>query len=247
MLEPRVAEGVHRVEDAYVNWYLLEEDRRLTLADAGVPASWDSLLAALDALGRSPGDVEAVVLTHAHFDHIGIAERVRAQLGAEVWAPEDDVPLTRHPLQYTRDRSPLRYAWRPGARPIMAALLRSRAFLPPPIARVRRFRAGEGPLPVPGAPLPLATPGHTLGHCALALPERGALLAGDALVTLDPYTGATGPRLVARAATADPERATASLDVLASSDAAVLLPGHGEPWRGGVAAAVDAARAAGIA
>jgi glyoxylase-like metal-dependent hydrolase (beta-lactamase superfamily II) len=197
--------------------------------------------------GRSPADVAALVLTHAHFDHIGFAERARRELGIEVWAPEDDVPLTRHPLQYTRERSPLAYAWRPGARPIMAALLRNRAFFPAPIAEVRRFRAGDGALPLPGSPVVVATPGHTLGHVALALPERGALIAGDALVTLDPYTGATGPRLVARAATADPERAFASLDALARTEAAIVLPGHGAPWRGGAEAGAELARRAGIA
>jgi len=187
------------------------------------------------------------VLTHAHFDHIGFAERARRELGVEVWAPEDDVPLTRHPLQYTRERSPLAYAWRPGARPIMAALARNRAFFPTPIEQVRRFRRDEGALPVPGSPVVVATPGHTVGHVALALPERGAVIAGDALVTLDPYTGAIGPRLVARAATADPDRAFASLDPLARTEAPVLLPGHGEPWRGGAEAAVALAQRAGIA
>jgi glyoxylase-like metal-dependent hydrolase (beta-lactamase superfamily II) len=246
-LDLGVADGVHRVEDAYCNWYLVEDGDRLTIVDAGVPTSWDSLVEALRRLGRSAADVAALVLTHAHFDHIGFAERARRELSIEVWAPEDDVPLTRHPLQYTRERSPLAYAWRRGARPIMASLARNRAFFPPPIATVRRFGRDAGTLPVPGAPAVVATPGHTLGHVALALPERGALIAGDALVTLDPYTGATGPRLVARAATADPERAFGSLDALARTQATVVLPGHGEPWHGGVEAAVEQARGAGIA
>ena len=41
------------------------------------------------------------------------------------------------------------------------------------------------------------------------------------------------------------EQALESLRALDGIDAGVLLPGHGEPWRNGVAAAVDAARAAG--
>src|SRR5215212_5640106 len=138
-LDLYVAAGVHRVEDAYTNWYLIEDGDRLTVVDAGVPTSWDSLAEALRRLGHVPGDVAALVLTHGHFDHIGFAERARRKLGIDVWAPEDDVPLTRHPLQYTRERSPLRYAWRRDARPIMAALARSRAFFPPPVAVVRRF------------------------------------------------------------------------------------------------------------
>src|SRR5919112_6663126 len=153
MFQRDVANGVHRIEDAYTNWYLIEEDSRLTVVDAGVPTSWDSFTNALQTLGRQQADVEAVVLTHAHFDHIGFAERARATLGIEVWVPEDDVPLTRHPLQYTRDRSPLAYAWRRGARPIMASLARNRAFFPPPIKRVHRFGRDAGTLPVPGAPL----------------------------------------------------------------------------------------------
>jgi hypothetical protein len=37
------------------------------------------------------------------------------------------------------------------------------------------------------------------------------VIAGDAIVTFDPYTGRSGPRIVARAATADAELALASL------------------------------------
>lgn len=60
-----------------------------------------------------------------------------------------------------------------------------------------------------------------------------------------PYTGRTGPRIVAAAATKDTAQALASLDRLREVEADVLLPGHGEPWRGGLADAVRRARAAG--
>ena len=76
MLHASVAEGVHRIEDAYTNWYLVEEDGRLMVVDSGVPTSWSSFTDALRVLGHTPDDVEAIVLTHAHFDHVGFAERV---------------------------------------------------------------------------------------------------------------------------------------------------------------------------
>lgn len=75
MLEANVVQGVHRIEDSFTNWYLVEEAGRVTIVDAGVPCSWDSLHDALGKIGRKPSDVEALVLTHAHFDHIGFAER----------------------------------------------------------------------------------------------------------------------------------------------------------------------------
>ena len=244
MVELNVAAGVHRVEDAYTNWYLVEDGDRLTVVDAGVPASWASLADAVRRLGRRLGDVGALVLTHAHFDHIGFAERARAELGIPVWVHENDVPLTRSPLLYGRERSPLRYLRHRSALPILGALARSRAFRPPAIREVRRYR--DGVLDVPGAPRVVFTPGHTLGHCALHLPDRDVLLAGDAVVTLDPYTGRRRPQIVSRAATADSERALAALDALAGTGARTVLTGHGEPWREGAEAIVERARAAGI-
>ncbi|MGI8649771.1 MAG: MBL fold metallo-hydrolase, partial [Rubrobacter sp.] len=104
----------------------------------------------------------------------------------------------------------------------------------------------DGELPVPGSPRVVFTPGHTLGHCALHLPERDCLIAGDAVVMLDPYTAKAGPRIVARAATADSERALTSLDAIARTEAQTILTGHGGPWRYGAGAAVAEARRNGV-
>ena len=244
MLETDVVQGVHRVEDAYTNWYLIDDGGRLTVVDAGVPTSWDSFTSALDTLGRAPSDVDALVLTHAHFDHVGFAERARRELGIPVWVHDEDVPLTRNPMGYAHERGRSRYLTNPGSLPIMAALARNRAFWPSPISEVRRFT--DGTLDVPGSPRVVFSPGHTYGHCALHLPERDVLLAGDAIVMLDPYTGGRGPQIVSRAATAYSDRAMASLDALEATGAATVLTGHGEPWRDGVGEACRRAREAGV-
>ena len=244
MLEKDVAEGIHRVEDAYTNWYLVEDEAALTIVDAGVPSSWDSLHDALRELGCTPGDLRGLVLTHAHFDHIGFAERARRELGLEVWVHENDVPLTRRPRQFAHERLRTPYfLTQIDEFPIVAALLRSRAFWPSPIRDVRRYE--DGTLPLPGSPRVVFTPGHTLGHCALHFPDRDAVIAGDAVVMLDPYTAARGPRIVAGAATADSPRNLATLDALAETGAATVLTGQGPPWREGAERAVDRARAAG--
>jgi len=243
-LETDVVPGIHRVEDAYTNWYLVEEDGRLTVVDTGVRGSWESLVEALGRLGRSASEIEAVVLTHAHFDHIGFAERARTELGVPVWVHENDIPLSRHPQQYAHERPRSLYlATQPKALPIVGAFLRAGAFWPTPLRAATRYT--NGTLPVPGSPRVLFTPGHTLGHCALHLPERDAVIAGDAVVMLDPYRGTTGPQIVSGAATADSERNLASLDALAETGAQTMLTGHGKPWRQGVQSAVEQARAAG--
>jgi glyoxylase-like metal-dependent hydrolase (beta-lactamase superfamily II) len=246
MLERDVAEGIHRIEDAYTNWYLVEDDGGVTIVDAGVPTSWRSLLGALEEIGRSRDEVRALILTHAHFDHIGFAERARSELGVPVHVHENDVPLTHHPLQYSHERPrSLYFATQVRALPIVASLVRNRAFWPPPVAEVSRFT--DAAPSVPGSPRLIPTPGHTHGHVAFYFPDRGTVIAGDAIVTLDPYTARPGPRLVAGAATADYERNLASLDALAATGARTVLTGHGPAWTGGVGAAVDQARRLGIA
>ena len=247
-MEPRIERGaapdIHRIEDAGVNWYLVEADSGLTIVDAGVPRSWDSLQRVLGMIGRDLSEVRALVLTHAHFDHIGMAERVRTELGVPVHLHENDVPLARKPLQYTHERARSRYLLtKPGGLPHVFGFLAARAFWPPPVRETRPF--SEGVLDVPGSPRVVFTPGHTVGHCALHFADRDAVIAGDALVMLDPYLGAKGPRIVAGAATADSEWALASLDALAELEAGTVLTGHGEPWRNGTAEAVRLARQVG--
>ncbi|MEA2290861.1 MAG: hypothetical protein QOD55_2858 [Solirubrobacteraceae bacterium] len=246
MLHLNEVEGIHRIEDSYTNWFIVEDAGRLTVVDCGVPSSWESLQEALRGLGRSPSDIAAVVLTHAHFDHVGFAEKARSELGVPVYVHENDVPLTRHPWRYDHERSrALYFATQVQALPIVAEFLKNRAFWPPPLKEVVRYE--NGTLDVPGSPRVVFTPGHTLGHCALHFPDRDAVIAGDAIVTLDPYTARRGPRLVARAATADVERNLRALDALVATGARTVFVGHGETWTGGVESAVAEARRAGSA
>src|SRR5215216_3842426 len=160
MLHRDVADGVHRIGEHFLNWYLVEEGGRLTVVDAGLPASWRSLHDALNAIGRAPGDIEALVLTHAHFDHIGFAERARAELGVPVWVHENDSSLTRRPWLYMTERSPLSYLSRKNL-PVVSSMVGAGAARVGPIREISRF-GNEGTLNVPGSPRILFTPGHTL-------------------------------------------------------------------------------------
>src|SRR3954451_2539329 len=247
MLHRNVAPGIHRVEDAYTNWYIVDDGGRLTIVDAGLPRSWGSAQAALRELGRSPSDVEAIVLTHADFDHVGFAERARREWHVPVWVHERDRSLSRHPLHYEKSHSIARHVVNPGGLVVLATMIANGMPITQGVAEARGFSAKEEVLDVPGRPRPVFTPGHTHGHVALHFPDSGVLIAGDALVTLDPYTGRRGPRLVSGAATADVDEAMASLQRLADTRARTVLPGHGEPWTDGIESAIERARQAGAA
>ena len=135
MLYRDVAPGVHRIEDSYVNWYVLADGTDLTIVDAGMPKSWPSLQAALATLGRSPSDVKALILTHAHFDHVGMAERVRQEWSVPVYVHTLDAPLSTHPLRYATSGATLAYAWRPTTAKVLASFIRWGMMSTPAIGR----------------------------------------------------------------------------------------------------------------
>ena len=226
-----VAPGIFRFGSRRVNWYVVEDGPALTLVDAGMPGHWDQLERAVDARGRSVADVAAVVLTHAHIDHVGFANRARraSRAGVHVHRADDGT---------ARKFPPLYAYWRPTSWPFLVEGLRNRLLLTGAVQDPVAFGDGDV-LDVPGRPAVIHVPGHTAGSCALHLPDRGVLFTGDGLVTLDPYTARTGPRLVYDPVNEDTAQARRSLTRLADLDVPLLLPGHGEPWTHGAAAAVE--------
>jgi len=237
----QVADGVLRIHRAATNCYLLHGDDGLTLVDAGLPRMWPLLVQALRTLGAAPDDLSAVVLTHGHFDHVGLCDRLRARHGVASHIHAADAALARHPYRYAHQAPrwpyPVLY---PAAVPILTGMVLAGAL------RVAGTVAHGDVVPgaaldVPGSPVPVWSPGHTNGHCGFHLPGPGILFTGDALVTRDPYTGLSGPRLVAKAATADIEANIVSLGNLRETGADLVLPGHGPAFRGGIRRAVDEA------
>ncbi len=244
-----VATGVHRCADGLVNWYVVEGDGGLALVDSGWPRSWRRVEAALSELGRKPANLRAVLLTHGHGDHLGSAEKARAA-GATVYGHREEVPRIggkrRGGSSFALVPKLLPHLWRPASfRFVLHAT--AHGFLTPSwVEEVTPFEDGDV-LEVPGRPRVLFTPGHTEGHSSFLLADRGVLFAGDAIVTVDPLLGATGPRVMADALNVDSARARASLATLEQVDAEIVLPGHGDPWTQGAKNAVERARAAAAA
>lgn len=236
-----VAPGVHRYGSRYINCYLIEEGGKLTLLDTGLPSYVKNLREALASSNRDIEDIDAIVLTHCHIDHIGSAKQVASESSASVHAHEADGP----PIRGER-RLPIPNVAKHLARPYFLRYMFGHIALNggakyPAIADLTTFVDGEV-LDVPGKPRVIHAPGHTQGCSALHLDERRVLFSGDALVTLDTLTGRTGPHVFTPPFAHDYAQAVASIDRLESVDVDVMLPGHGEPWRGSVSEAVQLAR-----
>ena len=109
------------------------------------------------------------------------------------------------------------------------------------VDQVDTFTDGEQ-IDLPGNLTAIHTPGHTEGHVMFHCPDRGILFSGDGVITMDLIGKAKGPQMIEKRFNLDNEQALASLDRIVDLEADLLLPGHGEPWKGQPAAAVALVR-----
>ena len=240
---PRIAEGLHRLGSDLINYYVVEDASGVTVVDAGIPAFYDELVTCLAGLGHTWADVRALVLTHAHPDHVGFAERVRREHDVPVFVHAADEELAR--TQNVRPGAALiPYLRHPAAWRTIGALARAGPPKKMTIQALATFSGGDR-LDVPGRPLVIHAPGHSDGCVALHFEGHQALLVGDVLCSRNPLTGRKGVQVMPAAFAADAGQALASVDRLEGVEAAVIGFGHGDPWRGGVGAALAEARAIG--
>ena len=83
----QIGKGLHRVGSEIVNSYLIAGQDGVTIIDAGLPGYWKLLQAELAAMGKSLGDVRALILTHGDTDHIGFAARLHRESPGQQRSP----------------------------------------------------------------------------------------------------------------------------------------------------------------
>lgn len=236
-----VTERIHVAHTSLVNWTLVTDDSGVMLIDAGYPGNRDDVLDSLKHLGYEPADVNAILLTHAHIDHLGSAIWFAKTHNTPVYCHAGEVGHAKR--EYLEQVSPvalLGHLWKPrwlrwsvevaGKGGLVRDGIPSTRALTPEIAAT-----------LPGRPQALPTPGHTRGHCSYLV--DGVLVTGDALVTGHPLSTTRGPQLLPAIANHDQAQCVRSLSVLATAGTETLIPGHGDIWIGPIAEAVQRASA----
>lgn len=231
----------HLAQTEAVNWLLVTGDAGVLLVDAGYPGDRDEVLASLRALGCDAGDVCAVLLTHAHVDHLGSARWLAAAHDTPVYCHADEVGHARR--EYLEQAAPLavaRQLWRPRWARWTAHVVANGGLNRAGISTAEPLTA-EIAAALPGRPRPVPTPGHTGGHCSYLI--DGVLASGDALVTGHPLVARGGPQLLPEVFNHDQHNCLRSLSALELLETELLAPGHGPPWRGPIAEAAGQAAA----
>lgn len=238
----QAAENTYLVSGSNTNWVLIAEGDELTLVDGGYPADAAALEESVREIGHRMQDVRAVLVTHAHVDHIGslpyLVDRYRMPVCL------DPVEVRHARREYLEQVSPARIlgnGWRPGVLPWALHAVRAGGLRTSAVPSAEPFPAG-GALDLPGRPVPVATPGHTSGHTSYHLPDRGVVITGDTLITGHPASRLAGPQFLLPMFNHEGARTVRALEALEGLDAEVLLPGHGPAHRGPVARAVAIAR-----
>jgi glyoxylase-like metal-dependent hydrolase (beta-lactamase superfamily II) len=235
----QVTDTVYLAQGQAVNWTLVVDGTGVMLIDAGYPGDREAVLASLRQLSYDAGDVRAILLTHAHIDHLGSAIRFAGEHGTPVYCHADEVGHAKR--EYLEQVSVFDVAlriWRPRWAVWGAHVVRSggliRDGIPSALPLTAEVAAG-----LPGHPMPIATPGHTSGHCSYVV--DGVLVSGDALITGHPLLRRGGPQLLPAVFSHSQANCLRSLSALAQLDTTVLLPGHGDVWRGPIREATDRA------
>jgi glyoxylase-like metal-dependent hydrolase (beta-lactamase superfamily II) len=226
-----------------VNVYLLEDDP-LTLVDAGPNSgkALDELEQQLGALGHSIEDLELVIITHQHIDHLGLVDIVAKRSGAEVAAIEAVVPFVENFGSDAErdDEEAAALMHRHGISEEVVTALRqvtgsfrawgAKAKVTRPLSDGETLRMRDRALEVH------LRPGHSPSDTVFWDEERSILIAADHLIK-----HISSNPLISRPLDGSSERRQALVEYLESLQktrelpAEIVLSGHGEPITGHVA------------
>jgi len=219
----QVIPEVHQITIRSTNIFLIVEEK-LTLVDTGFRGSAGKIADYISRLGRSIKELDLIIITHNHLDHVGGLPELRKMTPAKVAAGKADLSESESGLPYPRCYLKLMHI-----PPI--AIFRPLVYANPSEGDIHLV-GGEVLSPLSGLKV-IQTPGHTPGSISLFSPKKKLLIVGD---TLNNRLKAL--RLPPKDISSNLPQAIDSVKRLAQIDFDILCCGHGKPIIGGASARV---------
>lgn len=222
---------VHTIQIANIIFYSSPDNNGFVLIDAGMPKSAQDIIDVAEKRYGKNAKPKAIILTHGHFDHVGAIIELVEHWQVPVFAHKLELPyltgLENYPEPDPTVDSGLVAKMSPIFPNEAIDLGESVQELPP-----------DGTVPFMEGFKWIHTPGHTPGHVSLFRERDGALIAGDAFVTVKQeslYKVFTQEKEVngpPKYLTPDWAAAFESVKILAALNPSVAVTGHGVPMSG---------------
>ncbi|MEQ9437931.1 MAG: MBL fold metallo-hydrolase [Cyclobacteriaceae bacterium] len=170
MLARQITPSVYEISLGMVNAFLINQDE-LTLIDTGLEGSTHKLMMAIEQIGRTPGDIRHILVTHCHPDHAGSLAAIQKACSATTYMHPADAALVRE----GKAKRPLTPA--PGL--LNKILYRSFIEKTPsqisPAAVDQEVQDGDL-LAIAGGIRAIHVPGHAAGQLAFFWPQEGGVM-----------------------------------------------------------------------
>jgi glyoxylase-like metal-dependent hydrolase (beta-lactamase superfamily II) len=214
---------IHPIPMGPVNGYVVQGER-VIMVDGGNPGQADDFLAGLERASIQPEEIQLIVVTHGHYDHIGSVKEIKAVTGAKV-------------AMHQREKDCLEKSVDPPPPPpvtpwgrILGKLISmaaSASSIEVPATDVN-IVLGDEDLSLAEYGIPgrvIYTPGHTSGSVSVLL-ETGDAFVGDLAMSGFPLRLSPGLPIFAE----DLGQVKASWKTLLDAGAETVYPGHGKPF-----------------
>jgi len=204
--------NVYQITCRGCNIILIVEEK-LTLIDTGLRGSSSQITGFIHSLGRSVKEINLIIITHNHLDHVGGLPELRNLTTAKIAVHKADI--SESGITYPRLIQKLLHI-------PSFSIFRPHVYVKP--GEVDMLLEGNEILSPLGGLNVICTPGHTPGSISLFSPEKKLLIVGDALNNLY-KTIRLPPKLVS----SDLEQAIDSIKRIAQLDFDIICFGHGDP------------------
>ncbi len=202
---------VYQITIRGVNIILIAGEE-MTLVDTGFRGSSSRILKFLSSLGRSPEEINLIILTHNHPDHIGGLSELKQHTSAKVAAHKDDIGSVESQLSKS------------GAKQKLLRLSALKSFFTIKPDEVDIQLEGGEVFKLLGGLRVIHTPGHTPGSICLFSEQKKLIIVGDTI-----NTRRKNLQLPPQMVSSDLTRVKDSVKGLIQLDFDILCSGHGRP------------------